>query len=110
MRLALSRDRRVSPKPSSSARWRRDEVADLDFEFAAIIAEFFDGNVAFGLQAGVDDHEVLVDAHDFGGDDFTLAHFLARKAFFEEIGKAFLQRWDWLRHRGKNRCNRKCAG
>jgi hypothetical protein len=45
--------------------------------------EFFGGNVGFGLQAGIDDHEVLVDAHDFGGDDFAGTHFLALEAFLE---------------------------
>jgi hypothetical protein len=55
----------------------QDEIARLGFEFAAFVVEFLDGNHAFGLEAGVDDHEVLVDADDFGGDDFTGTHFLA---------------------------------
>ena len=38
-----------------------DEVADLDFEFALVVLEFFDGDESFGLEAGVDDHEVVVD-------------------------------------------------
>jgi hypothetical protein len=53
----------------------RDEVADLDFDFALVVLEFVDGHIGFGLQAGVDDHEVVLDAHDFGGDDFARAHF-----------------------------------
>ena len=49
----------VSPKPSSSDfDGDLDEIADLDFEFAAIVAEFFDGDEAFGLQSGVDDDEI----------------------------------------------------
>jgi hypothetical protein len=44
MRLARSRDRRVSPKPFFELLdGDLDEVADLDFEFAAIIVELFDG-------------------------------------------------------------------
>ena len=58
----------------------RDEVADLDFEFALVVLEFVDRNVGFGLEAGVDDHEVVLDAHDFGGDDFAGAHFGALAA------------------------------
>ena len=56
----------------------RDEIAGLDFDLALVVLEFFDRDVGFGLQAGVDDHEVVVDADDFGGDDFADAHFLAR--------------------------------
>ena len=44
----------------------RDEVAGLNFEFALVIEELFQGNQRFGLQAGVDDHEIVIDAHDFG--------------------------------------------
>jgi hypothetical protein len=66
-------------------------IADFGGQFAAIGAEFLDGNVALGLEAGVDDHEILVDPHDFGGDDFTGAHFLAIEAFLEQGGKAFLE-------------------
>ena len=51
-----------------------DEVAELDFEFALVVLEFVDRDVGFGLEAGVDDHEVVVDADDFGGDDFAAAH------------------------------------
>jgi hypothetical protein len=66
----------------------QDEIARLGFEFAAFIVEFLDGNHAFGLESGVDDHEVLVDANDFGRDDFTGTHFLALEAFLEQGGKA----------------------
>ena len=79
-----------------------NEVTDADFEFTAIIVELIDGNVALGLQAGVDDNEVLIDAHDFSGDDFTGAHFLQGKAFLEKSGKAFFKGGGGVRHRGKN--------
>jgi hypothetical protein len=52
-------------------------------------------DVAFGLQAGVDDDEVLVDAHDFGGDDFTGAHFLERRGFPRTGRQSFLRRRGW---------------
>ena len=72
----------------------RDEVADLDFEFALVVLEFFDGNVGFALEAGVDHHEVVFDAHDFGGDDFAGAHVAALQRFFEQGGEGFAcRRW-----------------
>ncbi len=46
-------------------------------------------HVGFGLQASVHDHEVVVDAHDFGGDDFAWAHFGALQGFFKKGGKRF---------------------
>ena len=52
----------------------RDEVADLDFELALVVLEFVDRNVGLGLEAGVDHHEVVVDAHHLGGDDLAGAH------------------------------------
>ncbi len=60
-----------------------NEVADLDFDFALIVLEFVDGHVGFGLQAGVDDDEAVIDAHHFGGDDFAGAHFAALERLFE---------------------------
>ena len=67
-----------------------DVIARLHFDFATIIAELVDRNVGLGLEAGVNDDEVLIHAHDFGSDDLTDAHFLAAEALFKERGKAFL--------------------
>jgi hypothetical protein len=67
----------------------RDEVADLDFDLALIVLEFLDGHIGFALEAGVHHHEVVVDAHHFGGDDLARAHFAALEAFFEQGGKRF---------------------
>ena len=69
-----------------------DEVAGLGFDFAAVVAEFFGRNIAFGLEPGIDHDEVVVDAYHFGGDDLADAHFLAGEAFFEERGEAFVGR------------------
>ena len=68
----------------------RDEIADLDFDFALVVLEFVDRNVGFGLEAGVDDHEVVLDADDFGGDHFAGAHFGALQRFLEQGGKRFM--------------------
>ena len=58
----------------------RNEIADIGFDFAQIVLEFFDGNQALGLEAGIHRHEVVVDADNFSGNDFTLAHFLVFEA------------------------------
>ena len=57
-----------------------DEIAGLDLDFAVVVLEFLDRDEAFGLQSGVDDDDVEVDADDFGGDEFALAHFLPRES------------------------------
>ena len=66
-----------------------DEIARLDFDFTLIVEEFLDGDETFGLQTGIDDDHVLVDAHDLRGDQFADAHFLAGQAFFEQGGETF---------------------
>jgi len=67
----------------------RHEVAGLHVELAAIVVELLDRDEALGLQSGVDDDEVVVDAHHLGGDDLALAHLLARQGFLEQLGEAF---------------------
>jgi hypothetical protein len=66
------------------------EVADLGLDLAAIAAEFFQRDVAFGLESGVDDDVVIVDPEHFGGNHFACAHFLAGEAFFKQRGETFL--------------------
>ena len=67
-----------------------DEIADDDFDFARVAQELSAIDVAFGFEPGVDDHEILIDAHDLRGDDLALAHFLAREAGLKKLGKTFL--------------------
>jgi hypothetical protein len=66
-----------------------DIVARLDLELAAVIAEFFDIDEALGLESGVDNHEVLVDAHHFGGDHFTLRASPGGTGFLRRVGQSF---------------------
>jgi hypothetical protein len=66
-----------------------DEIADLGFDFAMIVLEFFDRNQALGFEAGVDGDEVAVDINDFSGDDFALTHFLAGEGFLEQRREIF---------------------
>ena len=40
-------------------------------------------------ECGIDDHEVVVDAKNFGGDDLTSAHLLLGEGLFEELGNTF---------------------
>ena len=65
------------------------EVAHLDFDLALVVLEFVDRHVGFGLQASVHDDEVVLNAHDFGGDDLARAHFGALQRFFKQGGKRF---------------------
>ena len=66
-----------------------DEIAGLDFDFAAIVVEFLSRDIAFRFETGIYHHEIVVDAQDFGGDDFTDPHFLAGQAFFKQRGETF---------------------
>jgi len=65
----------------------RDEVADLDFEFALVVLELFDGDVGLALEPGVDHDVVELDAHDFGGDDLADAHVVALQGFLEQCSE-----------------------
>jgi hypothetical protein len=68
------------------------EIAGFHFDFTPVVLEFFGCDGAFGLKPRVHDHDVGVYRDDLGGDHFTDAHFLARKALFEERGKAVFER------------------
>ena len=46
-----------------------DFVADGDVELACVVTELFDRHDAFGLQAGIDHHDVGADFDDDAGDD-----------------------------------------
>ncbi|MNL65198.1 hypothetical protein D3C87_1894960 [compost metagenome] len=61
----------------------------MDFDFALVVLELFQRHVGFGLEASVDHDEVVLDAHDFSGDDFAWAHFRTRQGFFKKGGKRF---------------------
>jgi hypothetical protein len=49
----------------------------LNFELTLVAFEFGQWNIGFGLEAGIDHDEVVFDANDFSGDDFTDAGFRA---------------------------------
>jgi hypothetical protein len=57
------------------------EVADLDFHFAAIVAELLDGMKLSDFRPAFTTTMFLIDANDFGGDDFACTHLLTRRGF-----------------------------
>jgi hypothetical protein len=65
------------------------EVAYLHFQFALVVLEFFQRHIGLGLQTGIDNHVVVVDADHFSSDHFASAHFGALQGFFEQGGKRF---------------------
>ena len=73
----------------------RNEVADLDFDFALVVLELFDRHVGFGLEAGVDDDEAVFDTHHFGGDHFAGAHLGALAAILR-TGRQKIQTFGFL--------------
>ncbi len=67
-----------------------DEIAGLDLDLALVVLEFLDRDEALGLEARVDDDDVVVDADDFCGDQLALAHLLPREGFLEQRGEVFV--------------------
>ena len=87
-RLAFSRDRRVSPEPSSTvSSATSDVVAGLDFDLSALVLELVDGDDSLGLEAYVDDHEVLADFDHVTHQDGAGLDALAGNALFEKLGE-----------------------
>ena len=68
-----------------------NKIADLYFKLTLVVEEFLTIDIALRLQSGVDNNKILIDAHDFGGNYFALAHFLTVQAGFEKIGKTLLR-------------------
>ena len=69
-----------------------DLVADLDLGLPARAGEFLQRDAAFGLQADVDDGEVLFDGDDRALDDGAFLQIAAGEGFFEQGGEIFA-RW-----------------
>ena len=59
-------------------------VADGERGVAVLVQELVARNDAFGLQAGVDQHMVLLDVHDGAGDDGARLHHDAGEALLEQ--------------------------
>jgi hypothetical protein len=67
----------------------RYEITRFDFELALIVQEFFKRNQGLGLETGIDHDEIVIDAHDFGGNYLTGLHVLVFDTFSKQVGKAF---------------------
>ena len=66
-----------------------DEVADLHGQLAAGIAELVGGDDTFGLQAGVDDNDFVIDVNHFTSNKLTLLQVNRVQALFEQLCKNF---------------------
>src|SRR4051812_43944459 len=69
-----------------------DGVADLDLVSTARALEFTERDAPLGLQADVDDREVLLDADDGPLDDGPFRQIAAAEGLFEQGGEVFA-RW-----------------
>ncbi len=89
-RLAFSRDRRVSPVPSSTrVEGHLDVVAGLDFDLTALVLELLERDDGFGLEADVDDDDVGTDVDHQAGEDHAGANALIRQALLRTVGQNF---------------------
>ncbi len=99
-----------------------DDIADLDLVVAAGPGEFLQRNAALGLQAHVDDGEVLFDPDHRPFDDGAFLQVTVAERFFEQRGKIFARRrgdsslshnysgprgLNWSRTRGSHRQGRR---
>src|SRR5262249_23518022 len=64
-----------------------DGVADLDIVLPARAGEFAQGDAAFGLEADVDDGEILLDPDDDAFDDGSFLQVSVTERFFEQLGE-----------------------
>ena len=95
----LAADHRLAHRVLDALQIDLDVVADLDRAHAVHGgAEFLHLDAAFGLQADVDDGEVLLDAHDFAVDHLALHHVAAGHLFVEERGEVVTRRGHYVRH------------
>ncbi len=69
-----------------------DLVANIRRGIAAVSGEFFQGNAALGLQADIDDGDILLDADHFSLDDGALEGFAIAVALVEQCGEILARR------------------
>ena len=67
----------------------RNEVANLNFDFALVTLEFFERHIGLGLEASVDNNKTVLDANHFSSDNFAWTHLGALQGFFKKGGKRF---------------------
>src|SRR5579864_8598238 len=91
-RRALSRDSTASQRIFDAFEIDLDGVADLDLGVAARSGEFAQRHAAFGLQADVNDGQLLFDPHHRPFDDGAFLQVAVAERFFEQRGKIFARR------------------
>ena len=64
-----------------------DIIAGLDLDLAFLGSELVDGNDGLGLEADVDDHEILADFDHVTHQDGAGLDALAGDTLFEKLGK-----------------------
>ena len=85
----VAREHRLAERVLDALQIDLDLVADLDFVAAAGAGEFAERDAAFGLQADVDDGEVLLDADDGALDDGAFLQIALAEGLIEHRGKIF---------------------
>ncbi len=78
----LARQARLAEAVLDGVERHFDLVADFDFELAALVEKLIGWDDRLGLQPGVDDHHVGVNADDDAGEDRTGLDLLTRKTCF----------------------------
>ena len=87
----VARDDRLAERVLDALEIDLDLVADLDAAFAARAREFLERDAAFGLEADIDDGEILLDRDDGALDDGALGHVVGAEALVEQ-GREILAR------------------
>ena len=88
----VARQHRLAERVLDALQIDFDGVADLDFVAPAGTLEFLERDAPLGLQADVDDREVLLDADDGPLDDGPFRQIAAAEGLFEQGGEVFA-RW-----------------
>ena len=78
----LARQARLAEAVLDGVERHFDLVADFDFELAALVEKLIGWDDRLGLQPGVDDHHVGVNADDDAGEDGTGLDLLTGKTLF----------------------------
>jgi hypothetical protein len=78
----LARQTRLAEAVFDGVEGYLDLVADLDFELTALVEKLFGWDDRLGLEAGVDDHHVGVNADDDSGQDGAGLDLLTGKTLF----------------------------
>ena len=66
-----------------------DLIAGLDLDLAAFVLELLEGNDGLGLEADVDDDDVVGDVDDEPGEDHARTDALVGETFLEQFGETF---------------------